>query len=249
MLEADWWACTAPEQLLRELPVEPGKEKLRQFALACCRRVSHLLADDRALHFLGMAERAADGQASLDDLRLAGVGLQQAFAEGRGPEQARNMLALQVSRAKARGQRVSRQTAEQMDRLESEIGRRRPGQTALAALRLLQAPVSRRQAEEVRSKAARAAADGLAERRYQAGLIRCLFGNPFRPVNVCPEWLTPPVRCLAGAVAEGGGALEGAALADALEEAGCADEGVLAHCRCQDEHDRACWLLGLLSVE
>ena len=36
-------------------------------------------------------------------------------------------------------------------------------------------------------------------------------------------------------------------LADALDDAGCSDAGVLAHCRGPGEHARGCWLLdGLL---
>jgi hypothetical protein len=35
-------------------------------------------------------------------------------------------------------------------------------------------------------------------------------------------------------------------LADALEEAGCADERLLGHCRSGGAHVRGCWVLDLL---
>jgi hypothetical protein len=35
-------------------------------------------------------------------------------------------------------------------------------------------------------------------------------------------------------------------LADALEEAGCTNEDVLAHCRQPGEHARGCWVLDLM---
>ena len=35
-------------------------------------------------------------------------------------------------------------------------------------------------------------------------------------------------------------------LADALEEAGCADEGVLRHCRGGGPHVRGCWVIDLI---
>ena len=35
-------------------------------------------------------------------------------------------------------------------------------------------------------------------------------------------------------------------LADALEDAGCADAQVLGHCRAGGEHVRGCWALDLL---
>ena len=35
-------------------------------------------------------------------------------------------------------------------------------------------------------------------------------------------------------------------LADALEDAGCADADILSHCRTPGEHVRGCWVVDLL---
>jgi hypothetical protein len=35
-------------------------------------------------------------------------------------------------------------------------------------------------------------------------------------------------------------------LADALQDAGCADEAVLSHCRGEGPHVRGCWVVDLL---
>jgi hypothetical protein len=35
-----------------------------------------------------------------------------------------------------------------------------------------------------------------AERAHQADILRCIFGNPFRPVTIDPAWLTPDVVAL-----------------------------------------------------
>jgi hypothetical protein len=35
-------------------------------------------------------------------------------------------------------------------------------------------------------------------------------------------------------------------LADALEEAGCTDAEILAHCRSSGEHVRGCWVVDLV---
>jgi hypothetical protein len=35
-------------------------------------------------------------------------------------------------------------------------------------------------------------------------------------------------------------------LADALEEAGCADEAILSHCRGAGPHVRGCWVVDLV---
>jgi hypothetical protein len=84
------------------------------------------------------------------------------------------------------------------------------------------------------------------------GLLRCLFGNPFRPVPTNPSWLTGEVRSLAEAAYKERqdvvtlDPLRLAVLADALEEAGCTDPDVLDHCRRPAEHAQGCWLLDQL---
>jgi hypothetical protein len=77
-----------------------------------------------------------------------------------------------------------------------------------------------------------------AQSASQAAVIRDLFGNPFRPITLDPDWLAPTVRSLARAAYDErilpSGELDPrrlAVLADALEEAGCADEQVLSHLR------------------
>jgi hypothetical protein len=81
----------------------------------------------------------------------------------------------------------------------------------------------------------------------QLALVRCLFGNPFRPLTPDPAWLKPAVVGLAQA-AYGGRILPSGeldplhlvALADALEDAGCDDADVLAHLRGPGPHARGC---------
>ena len=87
----------------------------------------------------------------------------------------------------------------------------------------------------------------------QAGLLRDIVGNPFRPTLLRPEWLTPDVSSLTHAAYEvrilPGAHLETARLAvlsDALEEAGCDDTALLDHLRSPGPHVRGCWALDLL---
>jgi hypothetical protein len=80
-------------------------------------------------------------------------------------------------------------------------------------------------------------------------LLRDLFGNPFRPVSVDPAWLAwegGTARRLAEGVYQDQAFDRLPVLADALEEAGCADEQILGHCRGPGPHARGCWLLDLL---
>jgi hypothetical protein len=80
----------------------------------------------------------------------------------------------------------------------------------------------------------------------QAHLVRCLFGNPFTPVNLNSAWLTSTVLALAhGIYSEK--AFDGMPiLADALQDAGCDNEDILSHCRSDGSHVRGCWVVDLL---
>jgi hypothetical protein len=81
----------------------------------------------------------------------------------------------------------------------------------------------------------------------ECGLIRCVFGNPFRAVVFDPAWRTEAVVALAAGVAADRAFERLPVLADALEDAGCADPDVLAHCRGGGPHATGCWVVdGLL---
>jgi hypothetical protein len=89
--------------------------------------------------------------------------------------------------------------------------------------------------------------------RRSALLLRDIFGNPFRPVALNPSWQTPQVVALAQAAYDERELPSGhldvlrlAVLADALEEAGCADADLLAHLRSGGGHLRGCWAVDLL---
>jgi hypothetical protein len=79
----------------------------------------------------------------------------------------------------------------------------------------------------------------------QATLLRDIFGNPFRPVSCKPEWRTSAVVRLAQVIYDERRFNDLPILADALEEAGCDNPEVLAHCRGGGEHARGCWPVDL----
>jgi hypothetical protein len=72
------------------------------------------------------------------------------------------------------------------------------------------------------------------------------MGNPFRPITFDPAWRTPAALSLARSMYEERRFEEMPLLGDALEEAGCRDEAILAHCRGPNTHARGCWLVDLL---
>jgi hypothetical protein len=110
------------------------------------------------------------------------------------------------------------------------------------------------QASTAASRAAQEAGDHAgrawaAEQWRQADLLRCLFGNPFRPVAVDPVWLAWRERTvvrLAQAIDADHALDRLPILADALEEAGCTDAHVLGHCRGGGKHAPGCWVLNTL---
>jgi hypothetical protein len=74
MNEEEWLECTDPEPMLRILRHRATERKLRLFACASCRRIWHLL-DERNHRALEVAERYADGVATLDELLRAALAL------------------------------------------------------------------------------------------------------------------------------------------------------------------------------
>ena len=91
------------------------------------------------------------------------------------------------------------------------------------------------------------------EARFQCALVRDIFGNPFRPVAIDHTRLSSNVVDLARTIYEErelpSGSLDHTRLpilADALLDAGCDNEDLLAHCRSSGPHVRGCWVIDLL---
>jgi hypothetical protein len=84
-----------------------------------------------------------------------------------------------------------------------------------------------------------------AEKAWQCDMLREVFGNPFRPVDVAP-WRTSDVLLLARGIYEERAFDRMPILADALQDAGCENVNVLDHCRLPGEHVRGCWVIDML---
>jgi hypothetical protein len=72
-------------------------------------------------------------------------------------------------------------------------------------------------------------------------LLRDIFGNPFRPVTLHSDWRTDTVIALASMMYESREFSAMPILADALQDAGCDNDALLAHCRDANQpHVRGC---------
>src|SRR5262249_41755540 len=84
----------------------------------------------------------------------------------------------------------------------------------------------------------------------QSALLRDILGPlPFRPVTVplsVLRWDNGTVVRLAQAIYFERRFGDLPILADALEEAGCGDSDILTHCRAAGSHVRGCWVIDLL---
>jgi hypothetical protein len=81
-------------------------------------------------------------------------------------------------------------------------------------------------------------------------VLRDVVGNPFHPCVVDSRlllWNDAVVGKLAKTIWSEGHFDHMRILADALEEAGCTDEALLAHCRQQERYFRGCWAVDALT--
>src|SRR5260370_5680812 len=201
--------------MLEFLRGKASERKLRLFVCALCRRIWHLLTDQRSRDAVELAELCADDRGGI-------------FRWVR-----RKLVCGRVLGA------VWEEGAKQGWRTET------PMLAALIALERWDDPIERV------AVAARTAAFHLPsdERRSQADLLRCIFGNPFRPSIVNLSGLSlkdDTVRNLAHSIYEERAFDRLPILADALEDAGCTDAAILEHCRGPGPHVRGCCVVALL---
>jgi hypothetical protein len=188
--------------MLAFLRGQASERKLRLFAVACCRRIWHLLPHEWSRHAVEAAERYADGASSSVHLAEARQRAGWAAAwSGHG------------------------EAAEAAAGTAAE-----PGEVAWV--------------ETTAARAGWAEASRGGQSQCQCDLLRDIF-RPFRPSPPLPAavlaWSDGIVVRLAQAMYEARDFSNLALLADALLDAGCADEALLAHCRSGGEHVRGCW--------
>jgi hypothetical protein len=223
MTEPEWLSCNDPGSMLNVIQDMASKRKLRLFAVACCRRIWPLLADERSRQGVEASELHVEGALDYLSLHTAAQKAWDAARETRAPP-----FAGYRAQELARGLVASHAS------------------TAAAAAAWCHDLTDVRKASEL-SALARQGVDWSGGRNAefvaQCDLIRCVFGNPFRTIPFDSAWISSTARQVAQAIYDDRDFDRMPILADALEDAGCTSEEVLAHCRGESPHVSGCWVV------
>jgi hypothetical protein len=231
--EKEWAECrwTTPMMALRlrtpgllyKTPIQShprGRRKLWLFGVAIARRVMHLIDNPKLLELIVRAEELADGQGKVEQLqqlrRESGVSGLHWIADNGEKWYYRNLLTHPSCQGVA----------------QEAVAVLGWGHAASSVMGANSAALAL-EGENLERETAR-----------QCELVRDIFGNPFRPVTFPKTWRTKDIVGLAQQAYETRDFSTLPVLADALQDAGCEDANILAHCRGPKEgHVRGYWVI------
>ena len=228
MTEAEWLASKDFLALIRHIDsVTTTRKWLDSFCAACCRRVWHLLKDDRSRTAIEVMESRP--LESMSD---------QEFEALRDSAAAANREAvLDLSDSLAWAQYSAAQAVHNaVQGLDTRVAN----------------DVSRAVAADKASMRDPAGFNAILsgfetdpdEDRWQVACLRCLVGNPFRPATFDPAWRTSTAVALSSQIYDMRDFSPMPILADALQDAGCDRDDILNHCRdAKQVHVRGCWVV------
>lgn len=255
MIEAEWLECTDPQKMLKCLRDKGSERKLRLFGVVCVRRIWNLLSEEASHKFLKEAEHFSESLTVSGDVFAASrriVETVERYGDGSADQH-------ELTDAYGAACEVAWNASDYIgcDALETCVASA-AASTAYRDIHRVEHPHEPMPAIDlfdVPSKAVKAAAkagDGKDhgarkdESSAQAAILRCIFGNPFRSVTLDLSWLTSNVTAIAQAIYDEPAFDRLPILADALEDAGCANQDILEHCRGPGPHVRGCWVVDLL---
>ena len=224
MAEAEWRTCGS--RIFMRFQLRQQRRSLHRwvkFNLACVDRVRELISDERITHLIDSLERC---RADSDIYPLLSttpsreeVDAREAIRElWRRHYDPRRSARIAAARAVLSAKWPTFATSEMV---------------AIAVRRWGRSRLNRRWRDE--------------ERIAHCSLLRDIFGNPFRPVAFAPEWRTDTAVAFARTMYESRDFSAMPILADALQDAGCDSDDILAHCRDTSlTHVRGCWVADLV---
>jgi hypothetical protein len=230
MNEAEWLESLDPWKMLKYLEGKVSDRKLRLYAVACCWGVTHLFPSEVCCDALHTAERLAEGEVSPLEVtealgRLAGI--------VPPPQDSRRDVLEHLYHATAWTLKAPALEAAQStgNWCYQTLWRETVAQTRAAGAEL--PPFS----EFVRPELER-----------HVRLLRDVVGRPSvrwrkRMATTLNRVAGGDAVRIARAVWEERDFASLPVLADALEDAGCTDREVFAHCREPGEHVRGCWVV------
>jgi hypothetical protein len=228
MTEAEWLACDDPARMLQFISRYTSRRKELLFSAACCRRVEKfLLGDCRRL--LAALEQQADARLPVSE--CVSLHHEAVAASGRlypGKRTPKGFASWHAGCAVSYGHE------------------RNPAWASRAAASAVACDRASPRQFDASSTMGLTCEGDPEELAAHAALLRHVVGNPFRPVTADPSWLTPTAVALAEGIYEEKAFERLPILADALEEAGCADPDLLGHLRSPGPHVRGCWALDLV---
>ena len=242
MTESEWLACVDPQPMLEFLRAQASDRKVRLFAVACCRRVWAALEHEEFREAVRKAEAFADGLVDRSELLQAYEKARTIFPTLSGRDNG-PAAALTASGFPGPRKSILQRIVDALDDpwWEDEFDKGDRLAPALVTAR----HAARAAADLQGQKSVPDAPARIEEQRQQTELVRCLFGNPFRPR---PVYAAPAseVRSIAEAIHAERAFDRMPLLADALEAAGGASADLVEHCRSGGEHARGCLVVDLL---
>lgn len=223
MTEQEWLECTDPTVMLAFLRGNATKRKMRLFAVACCRRVLHLLTDARSRTAVDVAERFADGLSTEGEMEAARSMAHNALTASPSFAHPDEWTTLEYAASAAE------------DAAFPDADR---GADSVSWATSLADSVDTNRTTNIDTPDANC---------VQADSFRCIFGPlPFRPITVNPHWRTSTVRQLAEIIYTKRDFDLLPILADALLDANCNQQDILTHLKASRNHCRGCWVLDLI---
>ena len=216
MTEAEWLHYPYPEPMLQFLGSRVTERKLRLFAAACCRRVWHLLTDERSRQAVEVAERYGDGFASRSERKAAA----EAAHAARGNGQAAVAASFAV-------QKATRDLSIDIMNIAGDTA-------TLVVYATEQANGTARELEYA------------VQATLIRDLFGNPFSPAPTIAPAALDWNDQMIVRVAQGIYDSRDFNRLPLLHVALSRAGCDDEAILSHCRSDGPHVRGCWVIDLI---